>query len=258
MNAAGAAQGWDDNLVSWAMYWGFILGSRVHAGKLITQSCYYGLFAQGGHELEVNYYDTQGCAYAIAEPFAGFYGNCHIHYLDGEDYASPKNNNTQTTDVYINPNIEYGNAYISIYNFHMESQYQFGGPNPRFPVVSNSSPVWYPVTIKNIQAMNSVSGPTAGQVFITALEYTNSGNIALAYKKMMFVFQGYENDTTSNQTVNYPRNGQPHNNTLTFTATPAITANTTGLIITASTSGLTIIAPSSKTTYSGVVIVEGY
>jgi len=50
----------------------------------------------------------------------------------------------------------------------------------------------------------------------------------------------------------------PHNNTLGFNATPAITANTTGLTITASISGLTIIAPNSKTTYSGIVIVEGY
>jgi len=74
----------------------------------------------------------------------------------------------------------------------------------------------------------------------------------------MFVFSGYENDTTTNQTIPYPSNGAPHNNQLTFVSTPVISGNNTGLTITPSTTGITITSPNSTTTYSGIVIVEGY
>ena len=93
----------------------------------------------------------------------------------------------------------------------------------------------------------------------TVLEYTvNTSGLLAGYRKMIFVFQGYENDTTTNQTLPWPTNSPLHNNALGFNVEPAITANTTGLTITTSISGLTIIAPNSKTTYSGIVIVEGY
>ena len=135
-------------------------------------------------------------------------------------------------------------------------------PNPRLPVIvdnQTSNSTRYPVTFKNINAYYYISGTTAGSVYPVVIEYTTQGTSGWpGYKKMMYVFQGYENDTTTNQTIPWPTNGPPHNNTLGFSATPAITANTKVLTITASTSGLTIIAPSSKTTYSGVVIVEGY
>ena len=111
--------------------------------------------------------------------------------------------------------------------------------------------------IKNIEAQApSTTGTTAGTVQPTVLEYpaNTSGSLA-GYKKMIFVFQGYENDTTTNQTLPWPTNSPPHKNTLGFNATPAIAANTTGLTITTLISGLTIIAPNSKTTYSGIVIV---
>jgi len=113
------------------------------------------------------------------------------------------------------------------------------------------------VGIKNIEAQApSTTGTTAGTVQPTVLEYpaNTSGSLA-GYKKMIFVFQGYENDTTTNQTLPWPTNSPPHKNTLGFNATPAIAANTTGLTITTLISGLTIIAPNSKTTYSGIVIV---
>ena len=74
-------------------------------------------------------------------------------------------------------------------------------------------------------------------------------NYRTNYKKAIFNLSGYENDTTTNQTINYP---------LPFSKTVAITANNTGLTVSASTTGITITSPASTTTYSGIIIVEGY
>jgi len=89
----------------------------------------------------------------------------------------------------------------------------------------------------------SVAGTTAGTVYVEEINYRTN------YKKATLNLSGYENDTTTNQIINFP---------LPFSTTAAITANNTGLTISASTSGITITAPNSTTTYSGIVIVEGY
>ena len=101
IDAGGAATGWVDNLASRAMYYGFILGYHVHAGKLFNQACYYGLVAYGDHGLEVDYYDTQGCIYAVYESPPFPWVCLYIHHWDGEYYASPTENYNQTTDVYV-------------------------------------------------------------------------------------------------------------------------------------------------------------
>jgi hypothetical protein len=67
-------------------------------------------------------------------------------------------------------------------------------------------------------------------------------------KKFVAVAIGYENDTTTNQTITFP---------VAFVNTPAVTTNTTGLTVTATTTTLTITAPDVTTTYSGVLVVEG-
>jgi len=90
---------------------------------------------------------------------------------------------------------------------------------------------------------STTAGTTAGTVFMNEVEYHPQ------YKKILIQFSGYENDTTTNQIINFP---------LSFSTTAAITANNTGLTISATTSGITITAPNSTTTYSGIVIVEGY
>ena len=90
--------------------------------------------------------------------------------------------------------------------------------------------------------LSSVSGTTAGTVNIYAVNFYET-------KKYIIVFSGYENDTTANQTVSFP---------FPFSSYAVITANSTGLTISASTTGITITSPNSTTTYSGVVIVEGY
>jgi len=188
-------------------------------------------------------------------------GGLYIHHWEGEDYATPTENYNQTIDVYVG-NVQNGIDGIMIDSFFMEYNNTTQEPNPRLPVIvdNQTSPTArYPVTLKNINAYYYISGTTAGSVYPVVIEYTTQGMSGWpGYKKMIYVFQGYENDTTTNQTIPWPTNGPPHNNTLGFNTTPAINANSIGLIITASTSGLTIIAPSSKTTYSGVVIVEVY
>jgi len=89
----------------------------------------------------------------------------------------------------------------------------------------------------------TASGPTAGSVSGIYTTYSPS------YKKILITFSGYENDTTTNQTINFP---------LPFSTSAVITGNNTGLTISASTSGITITAPNSTATYNGIVIVEGY
>ena len=89
----------------------------------------------------------------------------------------------------------------------------------------------------------TVAGPTAGTVYVEEVNYRTN------HKKAILNVSGYENDTTTNQTINFP---------LPFSTVAAIVLNTTGLTISASTSGITITSPNSTTTYSGIIIVEGY
>jgi len=87
------------------------------------------------------------------------------------------------------------------------------------------------------------AGTTAGTVFMNVIKYSPQ------YKKILIYFSGYENDTTTAQTIDFP---------LAFATSALISGNNTGLTISATTSGITITAPDSTTTYSGIVIVEGY
>jgi len=95
----------------------------------------------------------------------------------------------------------------------------------------------------NLPTQSTTDGTTAGTVFMD-MPFNRSN-----YKKVVVTFTGYENDSTTNQTINFP---------LPFNTDVVISANNTGLTISASTSGITITAPDSTTTYSGIIIVEGY
>ena len=90
---------------------------------------------------------------------------------------------------------------------------------------------------------NTTNGTTAGTVIQQQVEYEHQN------KKIMLFFSGYENDTTTNQVIDFLN---------TFGTIAGITSNTTGLTISVTTSGITITTPDSTTTYSGIVIVEGY
>lgn len=88
----------------------------------------------------------------------------------------------------------------------------------------------------------------------TTLAGTTAGNIYWAQpeqgtrKVFIAVFDGYENDTTTNQTITFPT---------AYSYTPAVSTNSTSLTVSVSTTGLTITSPDSTTTYSGVIEVVG-
>jgi len=90
--------------------------------------------------------------------------------------------------------------------------------------------------------VSSATGTTAGTVNIYSMNF-------LETKKYIIVLSGYENDTATNQTVNFP---------FSFSSYAVIITNNTGLTISANTSGITITTPNNTTTHSGIVIVEGY
>ena len=89
----------------------------------------------------------------------------------------------------------------------------------------------------------SVNGTTSGQVLGHYVTYTAN------YKKLRLMFSAYENDTTTNQTINYP---------LPFSVIAVITTNNTPLTLSTSNTGLTITTPNNTNTYFGLVIIEGY
>ncbi len=87
----------------------------------------------------------------------------------------------------------------------------------------------------------NVNGPTAGAV--KGAQHTIFG-----VTQVVLNFNGYENDTTSNQTIDFLYN---------FTQTPTIGSNDTGLVISADVNGITITAPDNTTLYSGNVKIFG-
>lgn len=91
------------------------------------------------------------------------------------------------------------------------------------------------------QTAISATGTTAGTV-------KGAQNTIFGITQVVLNFNGYENDTTNNQTVNFP---------YAFDQTPTVGSNDTGLVISATTSGITITSPDSVTTYSGNVIIFG-
>jgi hypothetical protein len=110
--------------------------------------------------------------------------------------------------------------------------------------------VLYPETLKILSTPQNVgpfyttiAGTTAGNV------YCNSNEFSPHYKKYVIKFVGYENNTTTNQTLNFA---------FPFSTTASITANTTGLTVSTTTTGITITAPNNTTVYNGIVVVEGY
>jgi hypothetical protein len=87
-----------------------------------------------------------------------------------------------------------------------------------------------------------ISGTTAGSVKWS--QYMQG-----QFKAFAAQFLGYENNTTTNQTITF---------STPFVNTPVITTNTTGLTITVNTTTLTISAPNNTTQYSGIVEVKGF
>ena len=91
-------------------------------------------------------------------------------------------------------------------------------------------------------AAASLAGTTAGTVEYVMPEQGT-------YKKFVAYANGYENDTTTGQSITFP---------VAFTNVPVVTTNTSGLTVSVTTTTLTIAAPDVTTTYTGYVIVEGF
>ena len=98
----------------------------------------------------------------------------------------------------------------------------------------------------NIYPSSLTDAPTSGS--FTAY-YLDSSQY---HKKIMLIFNAYENDTATDQTANIITNA---NNMV-------VVSNNTGLTVSPGFSGstmyITVTSPDSTTTYSGIVIIEGY
>jgi hypothetical protein len=162
--------------------------------------------------------------------------NVGLIQLEGDSISGPLLSSTASGTVTIQSLII--NGLINIYQvmaFNLSTNISISNYDIRnVPSGTFSTP---------LPPYSSTSGTTAGTVDMQGII------INPQYKKYVISFSGYENDTTTNQTINFPT---------AFSSYAVITANNTGLTISASTTGITITSPNSTTTYSGIVIVEGY
>ncbi|MHB8563472.1 MAG: Vgb family protein, partial [Acidiferrobacteraceae bacterium] len=99
--------------------------------------------------------------------------------------------------------------------------------------------------ITSYSTLNQTNGLLAGTTAGSVLYFQENQGI----NKFVAYFNGYENDTTTNQTITF---------TIPFNFTPIITQNTSGLTVSVTSTVLTITAPDVTTLYSGYVIIEGF
>jgi len=156
---------------------------------------------------------------------------------------------TTDTNIYIK-NVRFRN-YVSGSTLEWTSTTNYLSPYivtlPNFIIEQNTGIINIP------QSQLTTNGTTAGTVTAYVIENT------IYYKKVVFIFNGYENDTTTYQSIPYPYPSSPFFVGLQNDGQyPGIVFNSTGLNISANQSSLTVNAPNNTTTYSGIVIVEGY
>ena len=88
----------------------------------------------------------------------------------------------------------------------------------------------------------SLAGTTAGSV---SYRQINLGGV----KVLVLYFNGYENDTTTSQSITFP---------IAYSNAPTVVVGGSTLpAMTASTTALTITAPDATTTYTGTALVIG-
>lgn len=103
------------------------------------------------------------------------------------------------------------------------------------------------LSVGNIsEALTSVTpGTTAGDVFMTTFLVADSSG----YPSMQVVYvSGYENDTTTSQTIPWPQ---------AFSYYAYAVTNSTGLSVSATTTGLTITTPDDTSVFEGMILVIG-
>jgi len=92
-------------------------------------------------------------------------------------------------------------------------------------------------------SQSTLTGATAGSI-VYSMPFQGS-----SYKKFIAYANGYENDTTTSQSITFP---------VAFSTIAEITYNNTTLTLSNSLTSLTISAPNSTTTFTGMIIIEGY
>ena len=106
----------------------------------------------------------------------------------------------------------------------------------------------------NVNQSIAIYGITGGSQTVISAAGTSGGTITgsettlFGITTVMCVFTGYENSTSTVQTVDYP---------YVFVNTPSIISNDTGLVISATDAGFTITSPANTTAYSGVLLISG-
>ncbi len=114
------------------------------------------------------------------------------------------------------------------------------------PGILGTANTWTATQTMPILSLNTtqttLAGSTAGSIVYSMPEQGSS------YKKFIAYANGYENDTTTAQTITFP---------VAFTNAPAVVSAPSGLISSTSTTGITLTS-GTTTTYTGWIIIEGY
>ena len=217
------------NISAVGYYYGHVIQSstNVFYSNIYSLYCEYGLYSVANPTGQMNTiynYTTQFCAYSIyfMNNYASAKGNLSIHHyraLTASNFVTDIDSPSDTT------------GFIQV------SSNEFVSPT------TNASGIYIISSRVGGPYIGTTAGTTAGT--INQIQYLHTNY----YSKYIFVINGYENDTTTNQTIDFFTG---------FNSFAGITANTTGLTILTTTSGITITAPDSTTTYSGIVIIEGY
>jgi len=175
--------------------------------------------------------------HAIKLPSTGGFSN---NLLSFDGYATNAGLTiVQSNDPNLNLSSETPFGNVGIFSNSM-GYIGIGTPIPSQPLEVNGS-VQIDGSI-NSSLVTSLSGTTAGSVQWS--QYFQG-----QFKAFAAQFIGYENDSTTSQTITFPT---------PFVNTPVVVVNTTGLTITVTTTTLTIGAPDNTTTYSGIVEVKGF
>ena len=114
-----------------------------------------------------------------------------------------------------------------------------------------------PVVGEGIDNNFSVTQSFQGGISVTqesTLTGTSSGSVVSSQtqrgvtKEIVFLVNGYVNDTTANQSITFP---------VAFTQQVSVISNDTGLTVSATLTEITITAPDNTTAYNGVIVVKG-
>ena len=193
-----------------------------------------GLTSIGG----THYHSTTSSAIAVG---SGLSGTSILQISNGFAYECVSAGGAATIDV------NYADIALGLVNFYDQAPAGDASLSiPNFSQCIDGDPSQHNYLAKGVVYTNQ--GP------LTSLAGTTGGTIHWAQpdqgtrKVFIAQFDGYENDTTTDQTITFPTS---------YKYTPTVSTNSTGLSFSVDTTTLTIKAPDSTTTYSGVVEVVG-